>query len=122
MFEIYQASIGGKLKLKGADAAGVVKKKKKRSKEDKERLEEAVTRTLEESGDGAGESKQREAPNPPPVRKTKAELAFEEVQKKRQQERISKLVTKSHKDRVQEFNERLEKQTEHFDIPKVGPG
>ncbi|KAJ3340838.1 hypothetical protein HDU93_006130 [Gonapodya sp. JEL0774] len=116
MSEIYQASIGGKLNLKGGDSLGVLKKKKKKSKEDKVRLEEAVTRTIDDAGNGGGGDSNK--PKAPPVRKTKAELAFEETQRKRQQERIQKNLAKSHKDRVQEFNERLERQTEHFDIPK----
>lgn len=37
-------------------------------------------------------------------------------------ERVSKAATKSHKDRVSEFNNKLEMLSEHHDIPKVGPG
>ncbi|KAG0093957.1 hypothetical protein BGZ92_011343 [Podila epicladia] len=48
-----------------------------------------------------------ESPAAKPVKlieKTAAELKFEEVQKKR------------------ELNRKLEEMTEHYDIPKVGPG
>lgn len=37
-------------------------------------------------------------------------------------ERVSKAAAKSHKDRVTEFNNKLEMLSEHHDIPKVGPG
>ena len=32
------------------------------------------------------------------------------------------MASKSHRDRVREFNEYLTNLTEHHDIPKVGPG
>ncbi|KAF9348005.1 hypothetical protein BGX34_002754 [Mortierella sp. NVP85] len=56
------------------------------------------------------------------VEKTAAELKFEEVQRKRQEEKVLKAATKSHKERVAELNKKLEELTEHYDIPKVGPG
>lgn len=37
-------------------------------------------------------------------------------------ERIGKLASQTHKDRVHEFNSKLEALSEHHDIPKVGPG
>lgn len=37
-------------------------------------------------------------------------------------ERVAKQANKSHKDRVAEFNNKLEMLSEHHDIPKVGPG
>ncbi|KAJ3091585.1 hypothetical protein HK102_014186 [Quaeritorhiza haematococci] len=58
----------------------------------------------------------------PVVKKTKAQLAFEAVQKARQQERIMKIASKSHKEKVEEFNAYLESLSEHHDIPRVGPG
>lgn len=71
-------------------------------------------------------------------RKTAAEKRFEEVQKKRVRitfimdvglhadllmlqlaERVAKLANMTHKDRVNEFNTKLEALSEHHDIPKV---
>ena len=69
-------------------------------------------------------------------RKTPAEKRFEEVQRKRvrarssksgfltndiQQlaEKVARLANKTHKDRVHEFNSKLEALSEHHDIPKV---
>jgi protein FAM32A len=37
-------------------------------------------------------------------------------------EKIAKLASRTHKERVQEFNEKLESLSEHHDIPKVGIG
>ncbi|KAK9761591.1 hypothetical protein K7432_013399 [Basidiobolus ranarum] len=54
--------------------------------------------------------------------KTPAELAFEKVQRIRQREKAYKLAQKSHKQKVAEFNEYLANISEHYDIPKVGPG
>ncbi|KAI9094700.1 hypothetical protein DFS34DRAFT_582770, partial [Phlyctochytrium arcticum] len=54
--------------------------------------------------------------------KTEAELKFEEMQKKRQSDRIAKIASQSHKERVADFNKYLEGLSEHYDIPKVGPG
>ena len=36
--------------------------------------------------------------------------------------RLEKMASKSHRDRIQEFNRYLANLTEHYDIPKVGPG
>lgn len=71
-------------------------------------------------------------------RKTAAEKRFEEVRRKRVRlnrmfhiscnslicplqlaEKVAKLADKSHKDRVNEFNNKLEALSEHHDIPKV---
>jgi protein FAM32A len=56
------------------------------------------------------------------TQKTSAQLAFEAAQKKKQQEKLPLLASKSHKEKVAEFNEYLGKLSEHHDIPKVGPG
>ncbi len=32
------------------------------------------------------------------------------------------MAAKSHREKVKEFNERIAAETEHFDIPRVGPG
>jgi protein FAM32A len=54
--------------------------------------------------------------------KTPSQLAFEAAQQKKQREKLSLLASKSHKEKVAEFNEYLGKLSEHHDIPKVGPG
>lgn len=54
--------------------------------------------------------------------KTPAEQKFEEIWRKRMDERVQKTAAKSHRERVAEFNKKLSELSEHNDIPKVGPG
>ncbi|KAI9203999.1 putative C31G5.21 protein [Polychytrium aggregatum] len=112
---------GGGLKLKGSSG---IKKKKKDKKESKKRLEHVLKEDVHSDRDSTQDDS---APSSvlqtlPPSRKTKAELKFEEAQMKRQSEKIEKIVSKSHKERVSEFNNYLSSLSEHHDIPKVGPG
>ncbi|CDR98821.1 uncharacterized protein SPSC_04745 [Sporisorium scitamineum] len=53
---------------------------------------------------------------------TEAERKFEQVRRKRMQQRIAKEARTSHKDKVDAFNKYLASLSEHHDIPKVGPG
>ncbi|KAG5519693.1 hypothetical protein PMAC_001849 [Pneumocystis sp. 'macacae'] len=54
--------------------------------------------------------------------KTPTEQRFEEIWRKRMDERVQKTAAKSHRERVAEFNKKLSELSEHNDIPKVGPG
>ncbi|TMS36064.1 hypothetical protein L596_003326 [Steinernema carpocapsae] len=51
--------------------------------------------------------------------KTKAELAFQERQRKTAIERLSKKAAVSHREKVEQFNKQMEELTEFNDIPKV---
>lgn len=53
---------------------------------------------------------------------TPAERRYLQHWEKIDRQRLSKLATKSHRDRIQDFNQYLANLTEHYDIPKVGPG
>eukprot|EP00126_Sphaerothecum_destruens_P015595 Sdes_comp9627_c0_seq1m1107 len=100
---MYEHSVGGALKLKGTKSAGIKKKKQKKD------LENSVARELKDQQNASL-----------PVRKlTPAEEKFAERQKQRELERIMKKASKSHREKVEELNAYLERQTEHFDIPKV---
>ncbi|KAJ7751299.1 hypothetical protein DFH07DRAFT_826805 [Mycena maculata] len=127
----YDLRPGGSLKLKGVAEGGIVKnRKKKKSKRKQEselerervkdllRQEEAATSKSSPPGSGSNSP----APSGSSDRKTDAERRFEEVQRRRLEERVAKLANKTHKDRVSEFNAHLESLSEHHDIPKVGPG
>ncbi|KAG0359977.1 hypothetical protein BC939DRAFT_451382 [Gamsiella multidivaricata] len=102
-------SAGGSLKFKGG--GGITKKKKKKTDPAKVR---AALDTKEASPSTSKPIKV--------IEKTAAELKFEEVQRKRQEEKVLKSAMKSHKEKVAELNRKLEEMTEHYDIPKVGPG
>lgn len=53
------------------------------------------------------------------VYKTPTEQKFEEIWRKRMDERVKKAAAKSHRERVAEFNKKLNELSEHNDIPKV---
>ena len=55
-------------------------------------------------------------------RRTAAEKRYDEMMLKREKERVAKAASKSHRERVNEFNAYLQNLSEHHDIPKVGPG
>ncbi|TRM66102.1 hypothetical protein BD626DRAFT_486736 [Schizophyllum amplum] len=131
----YVVPIGGSLKLKGGVAEGGVVKKKKKSKskpkpaESEIDIERKRVKELLLKDDGDANSPSTSGRNSPAVggssngdRRTEAEKRFEEIQRRRLQQKIGKLAGKTHKERVQQFNEKLESLSEHHDIPKVGPG
>ena len=105
-----------KWKTKGPADAGV-KKKKKKSKEsvgDSAKLVESLG-DVSTSKSVAGSSTQSSM-----ITKTPAEQKFQEMQEKRQMERILKKAEKTHKQRVEDFNKQhLDSLSEHYDIPKV---
>ncbi|KAI0734709.1 DUF1754-domain-containing protein [Fomitopsis betulina] len=130
----YDFRPGGALKLRGVAEGGIVKKKKKskaksRTKEKEKSAEPELAKELEllKKEDDKSLSPSGSGRNSPAIataseRKTPAEKRFEEVQRKRLAERVTKLAHQTHKDRVHEFNSKLEALSEHHDIPKVGPG
>ncbi|XP_038048575.1 protein FAM32A-like [Patiria miniata] len=106
----YQTA-GGTLKLKGI--GDLSSKKKKKKKKALEQIKEQLSTTVGADDEGQGETK------PKIDRRTPAEKAFAKIQERRQTERILEKAQKKHKDRVNEFNSKLDTLTEHFDIPKV---
>jgi len=127
---------GGRLRLKG-DAGGINKKKKKKKKTTaKEGAESAGAEHQEKAatagtggeaaaaaaaGGGArGTSSSRE--EKPVDRRTDAERRHDEAVAAREAERVARLASQSHRDRVAAFNAHLATLSEHHDIPKVGPG
>ncbi|TDL28010.1 DUF1754-domain-containing protein [Rickenella mellea] len=126
----YDFRPGGSLKLKSGVEEGGVKKKKKKS--GKSKLKEALEKkhdtelqakeaTPERASSSASGRNSPAIVNGGP-QKTEAEKRFEEVQRRRLAERVAKLANQTHKDRVHDFNSKLEALSEHHDIPKVGPG
>ncbi|XP_034440061.1 protein FAM32A-like [Hippoglossus hippoglossus] len=104
----YAATQKSALKFKGSVSAG--KKKKKKDKESKHRLEQAVqSHNEEEVKSNKGYVDKR----------TPAQMAFDKMQEKRKMERILNKASKTHKHRVEDFNRHLDALTEHYDIPKV---
>ena len=56
------------------------------------------------------------------IYKTPAEKSYELVKKKRIMERIENKLETSHKEKIEKFNRTLSNLSDHFDIPRVGPG
>lgn len=54
--------------------------------------------------------------------RTPAQRAFDEVQRKRMLEEAKKLASKSHRERVEELNEKLKKAPEHNDLFRISYG
>lgn len=53
---------------------------------------------------------------------TPAEKRYIEQKERIDVHRLAKKANKSHRDRIQDFNQYLANMSEHYDIPKVGPG
>ncbi|XP_032752027.1 protein FAM32A-like [Rattus rattus] len=106
--EAYEQVQKGPLKLKGVAELGVTKRRKKKDKDKTKMLETMGMRKKSE------EEKQHCLD-----KRTPAQAAFEKMQEKRQMERILKKASKTHKQRVEDFNRHLDTLTEHYDIPKV---
>ncbi|XP_030074555.1 protein FAM32A [Microcaecilia unicolor] len=105
----YEAMAKGALKLKGVGDLGISKKKKKKDKDTNKMMQQFM------SGKKNEEEKRKVALD----KRTPAQIAFEKMQEKRQMERILKKASKTHKQRVEDFNRHLDTLTEHYDIPKV---
>ncbi|XP_077549584.1 protein FAM32A-like isoform X2 [Haemaphysalis longicornis] len=97
----------GPLKLKSSSG---IKKQKKKDKD--------LAKALEHVQAAAADEQQKKEPVKE-IHRTKAEKAFQKMQEKRQIERIMEKASKTHKQRVEEFNRHLDSLTEHYDIPKV---
>lgn len=52
---------------------------------------------------------------------TESEQRYEAIRKQRLAEKVRKEAKKSHKERVAEFNDKLEGMSEHYDLPRVRP-
>ncbi|GAV03603.1 hypothetical protein RvY_13999 [Ramazzottius varieornatus] len=119
MSDQYTHAVKSTLKLKtvGPSSAEIKKKKKKKKVEKKM---EAVSESQPMETLGNVDTKRpNSASSQAATSKTKAQLKFQEMQEKRQTERILKKAEKTHKQRVEEFNKHLDSLSEHYDIPKV---
>ncbi|VDB86585.1 unnamed protein product [Peniophora sp. CBMAI 1063] len=123
MSDAYDFRPGGSLKLKGADGAGKKKKSKSKSKSSaKDELLQPPPKSSSPVPTSSGRESPAAGSSKTADKKTEAERRFEATQRKRLAEKIKREAGKTHKDRVHEFNAKLESLSEHHDIPKVGPG
>jgi protein FAM32A len=101
----YHYTIPKKLSLKGAPLKQVSQNGKKKIKKRKHT-----------------EIEEEEQEYIVPEQKTRAEQAYENIQKTREESLAKKHATKSYREKIEEFNKKIATVTEHCDIPKVGPG
>ncbi|OWM77255.1 protein FAM32A-like isoform X2 [Punica granatum] len=123
----YENVVVGKLKLKGKPLdvkggggviGGGVSKKKKKKPKDHHLLSQSFTALVNETETDGG----RVSHSTFEDRLTPAERRFLQQREKIELERLARMANKSHRDRIQEFNQYLANLSEHYDIPKVGPG
>ena len=100
----------------------IKKKKKSKSKSASELLKEGgafVNKPDLNAADSNGSDATTKVQVAEKPGKTKAELAYERFNEKRNEEKILKRAEKSHKDRVELYNKHLDSLSEYNDIPKV---
>ncbi|XVF86218.1 hypothetical protein PTKIN_Ptkin18bG0022700 [Pterospermum kingtungense] len=108
----YENVVGGKLKLKGKALDVKAGVSAKVSVDDNE--EDDMSDAEESSGE-------RKAPHHDD-HLTPVERRYIEQRQQLDVKRLAKEANKSHRDRILDFNEYLENMSEHYGIPKVGPG
>lgn len=131
----YENVVGGKLKLKGkaldVKAGGIKKKKKHKKHEDQ--ADQVLDNELSAGGsaDASTDHNEEDDANklngdrkaaPHDDNLTPAERRYIEQKQQLDVHRLAKEANKSHRDRIQDFNQYLANMSEHYDIPKVGPG
>ncbi|TXT14925.1 uncharacterized protein COLE_01118 [Cutaneotrichosporon oleaginosum] len=132
---------GGSLKFKGEDKkkkkkkthapderarkeADVAAAETKRDREERARTPEDGARERERDDRRSASASASASASPAPAggrRMTEAERRFEEVQRKRREERVKRNVHLTHKERVAQLNARLDSMSEHYDMPRVSP-
>ncbi|XP_018451187.1 uncharacterized protein LOC108822538 [Raphanus sativus] len=134
----YDNVIGGKLKLKGkaldVKAGGVKKKKKKQKKQEEQALKitdheliegentEALGKLIEGEEEEEYEASRSELAKHDDDQLTPAERRYIEQKQRLDVQKLAKEANKSHRNRIEDFNQYLANMSEHYDIPKVGPG
>ncbi|KAL8669500.1 MAG: hypothetical protein Q9168_005913 [Polycauliona sp. 1 TL-2023] len=144
----YTSATGrGSLRLKGVNPSSkITKPKKKRPRPAENAPDDPATtasgpksKPQEPEAEGAfldpnskeeskphGKDQQQDADNDesmqPRAGKTEAEIRHEERRRRRLEDRLKREGTKTHKEKVEEFNHYLSNLSEHHDMPRIGPG
>ncbi|KAJ4707672.1 protein FAM32A-like [Melia azedarach] len=120
----YENVVRGKLKLKGKTlnekSSGISKKKKHKIRNNSLMGGNTLATDIIETENDAAVREQAAATADDYL--TPAERRYLERWEQIDRQRLVKMASKSHRDRIQEFNQYLANLTEHYDIPKVGPG
>ena len=117
--DAYEYVVPNKLKLKRKPIIAKTTKKKRQQRrgEGGEGGGEEFAKLANEAAAKDNKDEKKEEEELTPMQK-----AFEEAQRQREAKLIAKLSSKSHRERIEELNHSLDTMSEHFDIPKVGPG
>ncbi|CAN0839835.1 Protein FAM32A-like [Linum grandiflorum] len=133
----FENVVGGKLKLKGkaldVKAGGTKKKKKQKKIRDEvaqvietelsaDQVAEEPTDVNEEAAEGDSKLSNEGKSGSYKDYLTPAERRYIEQRERLDRHSMAKEANKSHRDRIQDFNQYLANMSEHYDIPKVGPG
>ncbi len=102
---------------KEADVAVAAESSKHRERD--ERSERTRVREDHDERRGSASVSASPAPASSGRRMTDAERRFEDVQRKRREERAKKNAHLTHKERVAQLNARLDSMSEHYDMPRV---
>ncbi|KAL8924039.1 MAG: hypothetical protein Q9172_002868 [Xanthocarpia lactea] len=139
----YTSAAGGGLRLKGVNPSSKISKHKKKRPKPAE-IETAQSPSLNQGPEAESQGQEDGSPDgirkeklnseedrdhrdrtegPTPSRgKTEAELRHEKRRRRRLEERLKREGTKTHKEKVEEFNHYLSNLSEHHDMPRIGPG
>mmetsp|Transcript_12810 Transcript_12810/g.14459 ORF Transcript_12810/g.14459 Transcript_12810/m.14459 type:complete len:117 (-) Transcript_12810:190-540(-) len=104
---------GGKLNLKGS------KKSKKKNKKSKHKIESENGSKLKSRNDESNNEIHDDNEVDYDEDLTPAERRSLKIKKEREHQELEKIAGKSHRERVEEFNDKLGSLTEHNDIPRV---
>eukprot|EP00299_Pterocystis_sp_00344_P005868 c1760_g1_i1.p1 GENE.c1760_g1_i1~~c1760_g1_i1.p1 ORF type:complete len:135 (+),score=41.38 c1760_g1_i1:33-407(+) len=107
----YRNVLAGKLKLKKPELPGGKKKKRKVKVEAEVEAEAAAAEAEAEA--------ESQTPIDPHAHMTKAEYRYELERKKIEAKNMKSLAKSTHRDRVKDFNDKLDRLPQHFDLPKV---
>jgi len=119
----YKNVIGGRLKLKKTSSLHPPRDKDSNPRE----IKRQITQTQAKAREARKEIKQEEIKSDQIILRdgshlTKAEQEFEEAQKRRAADLITKRIAKTHRQTIEEFNKKMANLSEHYDMPRVGPG
>jgi protein FAM32A len=121
----YGNVVGGSLKLslkrKGAEGLedSVARKKKKKKKNKKSKKEKKEEEPLAQSHASSSSSSSSSANVDT---RTPTQRRFDEAQERKMQAEIEKALKSTHREKIEAFNTKLERLTEHNDIPRITPG
>jgi len=113
----YKTVVRGGLKLKsgaGGIAKTIAKKRKLKPHEEEKLFQEFLADREKKDQEKAAAAAEDT--------RTASEKQFQEAALEREKTVIKKKIAKSHRQRIAEFNTYLDKLSEHYDIPRVGPG